>query len=395
MASDLSIYIHIPFCEQRCSYCDFVTFAGMEPVYHEYVNSICEEIKLVAGRIPEKPRIHTIYFGGGTPSILEPVQIQQILNAITQSFEQNEEMEITLEANPGTLAQNACEKYRKMGINRISLGVQSVHEDELKLLGRIHSYAEVEIAAMQLRNAGFDNLSFDLIYGLPGQTISRWQESVIEILKLNPEHLSLYSLTIEEGTLLYEQVQLGEVDEQDTDLTADMLIWASEYLEQTGYRHYEISNWCRADSVREYRSQHNTQYWENDEYLGFGVGAFSYWRGLRIGNQNTIKDYFAQVQMLKNGGEVGIFSDERHSTEMELMQDEMMLRLRLLEDGVDLSYFIQKFGIDPQLVFQKQIAKLLTVGLIEYIDSPKPAIRLTKRGFMLGNQVFMEFVGKD
>ena len=185
------------------------------------------------------------------------------------------------------------------------------------------------------------------------------------------------------------------MDEPDTDLTADMLIWASEYLEQTGYRHYEISNWCRADSGRDYRSKHNIQYWENDEYLGFGVGAFSYWRGLRIGNPNTIKEYFAQVQMLKNGDNVGVFSDEGHSTEMELMQDEMMLRLRLLEDGVDLSYFIQKFGVDPQLVFQKQIAKLLTVGLIEYIDSPKPAIRLTKRGFMLGNQVFMEFVGKD
>lgn len=396
MPPDLSIYIHIPFCKSRCNYCDFVTFAGMAQAYPEYVDMICEEIIQVSSRLTEVPRVHTIYFGGGTPSILEPKQIQKILTTVQKSFTLAEQVEITLEANPGTLSRGAFVAYQEMGINRISLGVQSVHQDELSLLGRIHTYAEVEQSARDLRSVGFNNLSLDLIYGLPGQSLSKWQESVQTLLELEPEHLSLYSLTIEEGTPLYTQVANGEVEEPDPDLAADQLTWSCTYLEQVGYHHYEISNWCKVKERCDYRSKHNLQYWKNDEYLGFGVGAFSYWRGLRIGNPDTLAKYYEHVHKLHNGEfNTGIFSPVDAAIVYEQMQDEMLLRLRMLDMGIDPDAFFQKFGVDARILFKDKINNLLDRGLLEWTNSNPPRLILTQRGFMLGNQVFMEFVGED
>ncbi len=396
MSYPASIYIHVPFCKRRCSYCDFVTFSGMEKYFAPYSRSVCEEIKLVCSAIQHKERVHTIFFGGGTPSLLPIDQLSEILSTVRNHFEVLPETEISLEANPGTIGLEYLTRLRRMGVNRLSLGTQSTNQNELNLLGRIHTHQDTIKALAEARDAGFDNINLDLIYGLPGQTLEDWQQSLRDAINLQPEHLSLYSLTVEEGTSLQAQIASGKLPAPDLDIAADQLEWSCDFLEQAGYRHYEISNWARRSADRDYRARHNLQYWENERYYGFGAGAHSYFDGLRIANKTTIPEYIDYVRDAKeNPNSLLMKQPEPRTDTRERMQDEMMLGLRLLEEGIRVEQFKGKYGIAPDQVFGEELEDLISNGLLERSMKNGERYTLTRRGLLLGNQVFMRFVGED
>ncbi len=304
MTPKYSLYFHIPFCTHRCAYCDFNTYAGQEIMIPAYVEALCKEIRLVGGSSPERLLIHTLFFGGGTPSLLTAQQFEQILQTIHTFLnltpskksgfsETSEILETSLEANPGTVTLDSLQALRKIGFNRISFGVQSFHEDELRQLERIHDPFDVLEAVRWARRAGFENLNLDLIYGLPEQTIVRWQESLRRAVALAPEHLSLYALTIENGTPFGRWATRGLLPMPDPDLAADMYEAASDYLAGQGYYQYEISNWSKPG----FQCRHNLQYWRNQPYLGFGAGAHGCADDLRISNVLRIKTYLEHLSL--------------------------------------------------------------------------------------------------
>ncbi len=292
MLQKKSLYFHIPFCIKRCSYCDFTTYAGMESWIPEYFKTLQREICLARLEVEKDTLIHSIFFGGGTPSIVPACEYKTILQQVNSQFKMADLVETSLEANPGALHERDLRRYRDMGFNRISLGVQSFHEAELKLLGRIHGNRETYEAVVNIRAAGFDNMSLDLIYGLPGQTLPLWKENIKRALDFNPEHISMYCLTIEEDTPLYEAVKSGEIIPLEDDVAAEMYELAIQDMTEAGYRHYEISNWAKIDtSGADFRCLHNLQYWRNEEYYGFGAGAHGYLRNMRVANNDIIPIY--------------------------------------------------------------------------------------------------------
>lgn len=388
MEDKKSIYFHIPFCARRCSYCDFTTYAGMESWIPAYFEALKEE----TSRAAENTRVHTIFFGGGTPSMAPADTYSRLLQTVSTCFQVDDNAEISLEANPGTLKDRDLAEIYRAGINRISLGVQSVHENELLLLGRIHSHQDTLNAINAIRRSGIRNLNLDLIYGLPEQTIERWSASLDQALDLNPEHLSLYCLTIEEGTTLYESVRRRELEPLPEDASADMYELAMAKLASAGYRHYEISNWAKTGAGDEdLRCRHNLQYWENREYYGFGAGAHGYIHNMRVANNINIPGY---IKSMKEGSTSGAARVEsRQTPKAEQMQDEMMLGLRLLEDGVSAADFKTRYGIEMTEMFENQITTLLGNELVRWRNGVGSALVLTRRGTLLGNRVFMEFVG--
>ncbi|MEE9188734.1 MAG: radical SAM family heme chaperone HemW, partial [Anaerolineales bacterium] len=268
-----SIYLHIPFCRHRCGYCDFNTYAGLDDLIPAYVQALCHEIQYLAENCGRKPPIHTIFLGGGTPSILPAGEIEKIINQLNQDFNILEGIEITMEANPGRLTYDYLKSLYELGINRISLGMQSANPGELLLLERQHEFHQIANAVSLVRKAGFKNYNLDLIFGIPYQTLESWQLSLELGLSLGPDHLSLYSLTIEPGTPFEKLVTRGLLSEPDQDLSAEMYEWASEFLNERGFEQYEISNWARRDEVNGLLTcQHNLQYWRNLPYLGLGAG---------------------------------------------------------------------------------------------------------------------------
>jgi oxygen-independent coproporphyrinogen-3 oxidase len=396
-----SIYLHIPFCTHRCAYCDFNTYAGQEDLIPAYVAALRNEIREVADSAPEKVKVQTIFFGGGTPSLLSSAQLGTILKTIRQHFEVHSEAEISLEANPGTLNANALRELHALGFNRISLWVQSAHPEELRQLERIHDYFDVVRAVEWARQAGFENLNLDLIFGLPEQTLERWQQTVQLVLSLHPDHLSLYALTLEHGTPFGRWAQRGLLPLPDPDAAADMYEWAEQALEPKGYAHYEISNWARPG--RECR--HNLQYWRNLPYLGFGAGAHGFAGGVRYSNVLRIRTYIDRLNFsaVRSVFPVSASTGHRQSITPKVeMQDTMITGLRLTEEGVSSSAFRSRFGHSLEAVFGAEIEELVELGLLERIDekrlaagsvpSPDYHLRLTDRGHLLGNQVFMRFV---
>lgn len=407
-----------------------------------YVKALCNEIRQVARSAPERLQVHTIFFGGGTPSLLTPVQFKKILQTIRASFiisrsdtpgSSNTSVpsdffstydfsgsssvsltpEISLEANPGTVTPSSLEGLRKAGFNRISFGVQSFHTEELRLLERIHDPFDVFDAVRWARHAGFNNLNLDLIYGLPEQTLSRWQATLRRAIELNPEHLSLYALTIENGTPFGRWAARGRLPIPDPDLAADMYEAASETLAGQGYEQYEISNWSKPG----FQCHHNLQYWRNLPYLGFGAGAHGCANHLRIANILRIKtyiehfslDYFSSTPLfskLKFPLTSATATQTRLNPYIE-MQETMMLGLRLTQAGVSPQAFFARFGQDPRAVFGSEIDELVGLELLEWAIPQNPEVfekppvganisevlRLTPRGRLLGNQVFMRFVG--
>jgi oxygen-independent coproporphyrinogen-3 oxidase len=387
---DYSLYIHIPFCVHRCAYCDFNTYAGQETLIPAYVEALCREIEIVSRSAPERLTAHTIFFGGGTPSLLSTAQFESILKTAWDCFILTPDAEISLEANPGTVTLESLRDLRGLGFNRISLGVQSAHPDELRQLERIHDYFDVIESVTWSRRAGFDSLNLDLIFGLPEQSLDRWMTTVKLILNLRPDHLSLYALTVEPGTPFGRWAQRGLLSVPDPDTAADMYEWAGEALEVAGFEQYEISNWAKPGR----QCRHNLQYWRGQPYLGFGSGAHGCAGGMRISNVLRIKTYIERLHpdypMLNSPFPLSPATVNQTKISMHVeMQETMLTGLRLTREGVSADDFSNKFGVKMQEVFGREIDELTGLLLLEWAG---PVLRLTKRGRLLGNQVFMRFV---
>jgi oxygen-independent coproporphyrinogen-3 oxidase len=396
--SGFAMYLHIPFCDRRCRYCDFFSTAGMHRHLPAYVSALAREVRFV-GQTGDTPRIVSVYFGGGTPSLLSPAQVERILHAAGGSYAMPDTGEITLEVNPGTVDRGKLAGYHAAGINRLSLGMQSADESELHLLGRIHSDAETGRAYDDARRAGFDNISLDLIFGLPGQSPAAWRKTLRRAADLAPEHLSLYALTLERGTELARKVRKGALPSPDEDRSADMYELAEEQLAAAGYRHYEISSWARDGAPAgdgrfpKFASRHNLQYWLNLPYLGLGAGAHGCADGRRYANIRSVGQYIARMRCdsTRRFPLTPAATRSRIRSREEEMHETMWLGLRLTEAGVDRPDFQARFGEDLQHLFGQQIEESIADGLLEW--SPNGAcLRLTGRGRLLGNRVFSKFV---
>jgi oxygen-independent coproporphyrinogen-3 oxidase len=420
-----SLYFHIPFCTHRCAYCDFNTYAGQEEMIPAYVDALIREVNFVGQQLREyetaRPSDHaaigTIFFGGGTPSLLSPLQFDSVFKSIRAAFALTSDAEISIEANPGTVTEEALRQLREIGINRISYGVQSANAFELKMLERAHNFFDVINAVTSARKAGFDNLNLDLIYALPEQTLETWQTTVKRILDLHPEHISAYALTLEHGTPFGRWAAKGMLPLPDPDLAAEMYEWGSETLEAAGYVQYEISNWARANA--EVRSQndefdsafpiqhstfqcrHNLQYWRGLPYLAFGAGAHGYANGYRYSNALRIKTYIERLShpssFISHPFPLTPATVNQHKqTLKDDMSEFMMTGLRLTQEGVSENEFQSRFGKSARDVYGKEIDELLKLGLIEKntseVSKTSEVLRLTKHGRLLGNQVFMRFV---
>jgi len=364
-----------------------------------YVDALCKEIDAV-GRVAAERRIetnvHTVFFGGGTPSLLSPPQFDSVFKSIRSAFALTSDAEISIEANPGTVTYEALFQLREIGINRISYGVQSANTEELHMLERAHDFFDVIQAVTSARKAGLDNLNLDLIYGLPEQRMGTWQITVKRILDLHPEHISAYALTLEHGTPFGRWSSKGLLPLPDPDLAAEMYEWLSETLEANGYIQYEISNWAKPNQ----ECKHNLQYWRGLPYLAFGAGAHGYANGYRYSNVLRIKTYIERITDPRSTNHDFPLSpatvNQHKQTQKDDMFEFMMTGLRLTQEGISIQEFEKRFGESMQDVFGKEINELLKLGLLEKqtseVSETSKVFRLTKRGRLLGNQVFMRFV---
>jgi oxygen-independent coproporphyrinogen-3 oxidase len=396
-----SLYLHIPFCRHRCGYCDFNTYAGLDDLIPDYVSALCQEARFLSRSSTARLAVQTIFFGGGTPSLLAAASLAEILAELAQCFEIPEGTEITLEANPGTLSLAYMHTLRAIGINRLSLGMQSASPEELRLLERQHGFGDVVRAVTWARQAGFQNLNLDLIFGLPEQTLESWQRSLELALGLNPEHLSLYALTLEHGTPLEHWAARGLIPLPDPDLAAEMYEHASRRLEELGYIQYEISNWAKVDSSGQLLAcQHNLQYWRNLPYLGLGAGAHGYAADFRTANVLSPARYIRRMSagpLSVDGSAIAFPVTPATLTAQPVdrqaeIGETMLMGLRLVEQGVSRQGFRERFNQDLDQVFSSEIEELISHGLLEWAGDDRERLRLTRHGRLLGNQVFMRFI---
>ena len=373
------VYIHIPFCRARCSYCDFATGMYEGDLANRYVSAVVREIEDWR-EIVATNEADTLYFGGGTPSLLTAEQVSQILEGIHPHFQLASRPETTIEINPGELDSSRLQAFHHLGINRASFGAQTFDDRQLRQLGRTHTSDDIRKTLQYLREAGFENINFDLIAGLPGQTLENWQRNLSEALALRPEHLSLYLLDVHEGTPLAEQIRRGAQPKPDDDLAAEMYRVMIENVCGAGYEHYEISNFCLSG----FESRHNTKYWSGAPYYGFGCSAHSYDGGRRRwANQRDTAMYVSLIE----GGESPIV--ERTSlSEDDARAESLFLGLRLMK-GLYLSEYRSRFGTDLRDQYKVDLDRLREAGLIE-ID--EELLRLTTRGALLSNEVLATFV---
>jgi oxygen-independent coproporphyrinogen-3 oxidase len=399
--SSISLYIHIPFCLHRCGYCDFNTYAGLQELIPAYTQAICKEIALISGLVRDPYTLHTIYFGGGTPSLVPSSALKSILSVVRDNFSLSETPEITLEANPGTVSAEYLSEIQHLGISRISLGMQSASQSELTLLERQHTLEDVIRSVDWSKTAGIADVNLDLIFGLPGQSLSTWMTSLETALSLQPEHLSLYALTLETGTPLQRKIESGLLDALDSDLAADMYEAAAKRLSEAGFIQYEISNWAMRTASGQYHACiHNLQYWRNLPYLGVGAGAHGYINQYRTVNVASPSGY---IDRLKKYNSFTAINQVQFSGTPVTIQcipvdmdaeigETMMMGLRLVQEGISASEFQQRFGVSLSDRFASQIQRLISLGLLEWVEAPDLRLRLTVKGRLLGNQVFMEFV---
>jgi oxygen-independent coproporphyrinogen-3 oxidase len=386
----LALYVHIPFCRTRCSYCAFNTYATLSDQIIPYMHALAREIRLVAGSTRRKA--HTVYLGGGTPSLVPVSEIAAVLDTCAEVFEMTPGTEITLEANPGSVDQGYLTALRDAGVNRLSIGMQSAHTSELRLLGRRYPMDAVRAAVGMARAAGFENINLDLIYGIPRQTMHMWRLSVDTAIRLAPEHLSLYSLSIEDATPMQRQVARGGLELPDPDLAADMYEWASDRLAAAGFEQYEISNWARPGLA----CHHNLHVWRNLPYLGLGAGAHGYAAHIRYANVLHPITYIAllKAQDMPLPFPLSAAAEEAQHIEIrDAMSETMIMGLRLTREGIAPEAFRERFGYELWAVFGPALDRLIAVGLLERTADDR--VRLTQRGRLLGNRVFMEFVGES
>jgi oxygen-independent coproporphyrinogen III oxidase len=396
LASELesvSLYLHVPFCHAKCHYCDFNSYAGMLGQREAYVDALIREIRLAGMRARQLDgtprRCRTIFFGGGTPSLLTAEQVDGILREVRAAFAVDGDAEITLEANPGTLEYGRLDALRGTGVNRLSMGAQSFDAGLLRWMGRIHSPEEIETAFAAARRARFTSINLDFIFALPNQSLATWADTLERALALGPEHLSLYSLIVEEGTPLFSWVRDGRVTPADDDTAADMYEHAMERLAGAGYGQYEISNWA----LPGHECRHNLTYWRNLPYIGLGAGAHSCFAGHRFAETRPIAPYIARVRAAVAEHEAvdnadalpagAIVEDEAVSPAMA-MAETAILGLRL-NAGVSRAEFTARYGSPFEQVFDERLADVRSLGLIETVGD---RIRLTEHGRLLGNEVF-------
>ncbi|MBG92818.1 MAG: coproporphyrinogen III oxidase [Chloroflexi bacterium] len=385
----VGIYLHIPFCTTKCGYCDFNAYANLDYLVSDYTSSLIKEIKLWEKSL-NKHSVKSIFFGGGTPSLTSITDLQQIISTIFETFNISPHAEFTLEANPTELTEKYLHKIRELGINRLSMGVQSMNTNELQLLERTHSPQQVLNVIKASRKAGFNNLNLDLIYGLMEQDLQTWQETVEKILDHHPEHLSCYALTIEPGTPFYYRVEKGLLSEPNPDIAAEQYEWTRERLEDAKYVHYEISNWAKKD----HECIHNLIYWQNKDYLGIGAGAHSYFNGKRFANINAPNKYIELVNAsyAEWGNENHIAMKQIISTEtpnlVTTRSDAAILGLRLIE-GIDFEEYYKRFEVDINQLYTEAITKHLKTGLLE---KTKSSLKLSPKGLLLANEIFVDLL---
>ncbi|HEU4597272.1 MAG TPA: radical SAM family heme chaperone HemW [Pyrinomonadaceae bacterium] len=374
------IYIHIPFCRARCSYCDFATGTFEGALADAYVRALVEEIDAF-DVAREDALADTIYFGGGTPSLLTPAQIKRVLGAVRRRFRVTTDAEVTMEMNPGTVTPEALRGFRAAGVNRASFGAQTFDERELKRLGRTHTAEDTRRTLALLREAGFDNLSFDLIAGLPEQTLEGWSRNLDEALALRPQHLSLYLLEVHEGTPLAAQIREGRYRAPDADLAAEMYTLLVERTRLAGYEQYEISNFCLPGR----ESRHNMKYWTGEPYFGFGCSAHSFdGRRARWSNERDARRY---VELIETSGHAVV--ERTELDERDASAEALFLGLRLLGRGVNLAEHRARFRLDVRAEYASDLSRFGEAGLIEFDGD---VLRLTPAGALLSNEVFAAFV---
>ncbi len=373
---EIGIYIHIPFCIKKCEYCDFVSYCNKEKYVPQYINALKKEIK---NNINKEYKITTIYIGGGTPSSIEENYIADIIETIKlnmndENLKEFKNVEVTIEVNPGTVTEKKLETYKEIGINRLSIGLQETHDELLKSIGRIHTYEEFLKTYNLARKIGFNNINVDLMIALPNQTIQDIKENLEKIIKLNPEHISVYSLILEEGTPFYNKYNENKIRLPDEELERNMYWYVKNTLENNGYIHYEISNF----SKKGFESKHNMNCWNQEEYFGFGVAAHSYNNKIRYSNTNSIEEY------IKGSNKI---IHEKQTLE-DMQKEYMLLGLRKIE-GINIQKFKNKFAQNPIFIFKEQLSKLVDEELI-IVDGNE--IKLTNKGLDLANIVWEEFV---
>lgn len=401
MNKSIALYVHIPFCETKCPYCDFNTYSGIESLMPQYINALNQEIAKWADWLGS-PKLSSVFWGGGTPSYLPTPDVKLLMRTINESFEIDPSIEQTVEANPGDCSRERLQTMRKSGFNRISIGVQSFNDNELQLLGRRHSSQQAIDAVKNAREAGFDNISLDLMFGLPNQYFSSWAQSVETAIALDTEHISAYALTLEKGTPLENDVKIGKIPEPDADLAAEMYSSAQSLLASNQMHQYEISNWSKPNK----ESSHNLAYWKSNPYLGVGPGAHSYLYGtegtgefgLRFANLNPPRTYIQRIQgwtidnrvsydSIRVAGAIDSCEKLDAST---AMAETMMMGLRL-NQGVSDIEFKERFGISITSAFSDATSECLELGLLQWNNT---YLRLTEYGRILGNEAFMRFIAE-
>lgn len=390
---ELGIYIHIPFCKQKCYYCDFVSYANKDEKIEQYINNLMKQIDMYDF---EGCNVTTIYIGGGTPSYINSIYIKNIVKKIKDKLDKNEtkfeDIEITIEINPGTILEKKLIDYKSIGINRLSIGLQETNNNLLKQIGRIHTYEQFEATYQLAKKIGFTNCNIDLMIGLPNQTIENLKQSIEKIIKLNPNHISVYSLILEENTNLFDMVEKGDLEIVEEDMERRMYWYVKNKLELAGYNHYEISNFAKIGK----ESKHNINCWEQKEYIGLGSAAHSYINGIRFSNKKELDNIFndrkkiyikdIDIKALKDLKEFINIEEQQNIEEMQ--KEYMLLGLRKIK-GVDISKFKEKFIENPIFKYRRELEKLVNENLI-LIDGNY--IRLTNKGLDLANLVWEEFV---
>jgi oxygen-independent coproporphyrinogen III oxidase len=371
----LGLYLHIPFCSAICNYCNFNRGLFDAAVKERYVDALVDEIRSAAA----DRRVDTIFFGGGTPSLLEPVEIGRLIDVCRESFSVEDDAEVTLETNPETSSLERMEQFRAAGVNRVSFGVQSFREEELRRLGRIHSVSRARDAVKEARAAGLSNISLDLMMWLPQQTREQWQESVESLIDVGPEHASLYLLELYPNAALKEDMARGGWSLAPDDDAADMYLWSMDRLERAGYHQYEISNVAREGC----ESRHNLKYWRDGEWLGFGCGAHSTSDGVRWKNVSSTDEYIRRV-----GERVSLRVEERRLSAAERVEEALFTGLRVSE-GIDLAAVRERYGVDVQARYADALAPFLEEKLLMLEGN---RLRLSREGMLVANEILQVFV---
>lgn len=378
MSKSLGLYIHIPFCIKKCNYCDFTSYSDMENYWIPYIDAIIGELEFNAEKFKES-QIKSIFIGGGTPSLLPGESICKILHAVYKKFRVVMNCETSIECNPGTLTQDKLLSYKEAGINRISIGLQAYQENTLKKLGRMHTYKDFIFAFKTAQKLGFKNINADIIFGIPDQTFEQWHETLTNILNLNLQHISCYSLKIEEGTVFGKLHQEGRLNEISDELDRKMYHYAIELFDKAGFSQYEISNFSKP----QYICQHNMNYWERGEYIGIGAGAHSFIGCRRYANTADVKEY---IEGIRNNQPA--LSEDSILTADEGISERIILGLRL-KKGIDLRIISEEFGLDLENKYKNSIQALQLKNLIECDGT---CIRLTNKGLDMANMAFVEFI---